>query len=667
MMDLSGYVFTPLWEDGEFVLSRGVRDGEQSPLLVLASTSAQPTPGSLQLLEHSYALREELDPAWAARPVELVRSQGRPALLLEDPGGELLARLVGQPWEVGQFLRVAIGLARALGQLHARGLIHKDLKPAHILVKVETCQVWLTGFGLASRLPRERPIPEPPEIIAGTLAYMAPEQTGRMNRSVDSRSDLYTYGVTLYELLTGTLPFTAAAPMEWIHCHIARPPTPPSERVSGIPAVICALVMKLLSKNAEDRYQTAAGVEADLRRCLVEWESVGRIAPFLLGTQDVPDRLLIPEKLYGREREIDTLLAAFDRVVASGKPELVLVSGYSGIGKSSVVNELHKVLVPPRGLFAAGKFEQYKRDIPYATLAQAFQSLVRPLLGKSDTELSGWRDTLSEALGPNGRLIADLVPELKLLIGELPPVPELPPQDAQRRFQLVLRRFIGVFARPEHPLALFLDDLQWLDAATLDVLADLLTQGDVQHLLLIGAYRDNEVDPSHPLMRRLEAIHQAGASVREIVLAPLTREDLGQLMADALRCGPVAVAPLAHLVYAKTAGNPFFAIQFLSALAEEGLFTFDYEQARWVWDLHRIHAKGYTDNVVDLMVRKLTRLVPETQNALKQLACLGNSAEFTMLHAVYQDSMEQMHAQLAEAVGAGLIVRSNAAYHFLHD
>src|SRR5262245_42915895 len=308
MKDLSGYVFTPLWEDGEFVLSRDVRDGERSPLLVLASTSAQPTPGSLQLLEHSYALREELDPAWAVRPVELVRSQGRSMLLLEDPGGEVLAQLVGQPWEVSQFLRVAIGLTSALGQLHARGLIHKDLKPAHILVNVETCQVWLTGFGLASRLPRERQAPDPPDVIAGTLAYMAPEQTGRMNRSIDARSDLYALGVTLYDLLTGALPFTASDPMEWVHCHIARQPVPPAERARDVPPIVSALVMKLLAKTAEERYQTAAGVEHDLCRCLVEWEARGAIDALLLGERDVLDRLLIPEKLYGREREIDTFV-----------------------------------------------------------------------------------------------------------------------------------------------------------------------------------------------------------------------------------------------------------------------------------------------------------------------------------------------------------------------
>jgi len=315
-------------------------------------------------------------------------------------------------------LRLAIGLSSAIDRLHQHGIVHKNIKPANVLANSVTGQCWLSGFGIASRLPRERQAPEPPEFVAGTLAYMAPEQTGRMNRSIDSRSDLYALGVTLYEMLTGSLPFTASDPMEWVHCHIARQPVPPNERWKDLPTTVSAIIMKLLAKTAEERYQTAAGVESDLRRCLVEWETGCRVGEFPLGEHDTPDRLLIPEKLYGRASEIDTLLASFSRVVASGTSELVLVSGYSGIGKSSVVNELHKVLVPPRGLFASGKFDQYKRDIPYGTLVQAFQSLIRPLLGKGEAELSTWRDALHKALGPNGRLILDLIPELKLIIGE---------------------------------------------------------------------------------------------------------------------------------------------------------------------------------------------------------------------------------------------------------
>jgi PAS domain S-box-containing protein len=659
-----------LWEDAERVFCRlkgSNAEGERYAIISVPSGGEHPTVESISRLAHEYQLRDHLAPEWALRPVELLRERGYTMLVVEYAGGEPLNRLIREPIEMGRFLRVGVELSAALGQLHGRGLIHKDIKPANVIVNSVTGHVWLTGFGIASRLPRERQAPEPPEFIAGTLAYMAPEQTGRMNRSIDSRSDLYALGVTFYEMLTGSLPFTASDPMEWVHAHIARQPAPPSERLRNIPSAVSAITMKLLAKTAEERYQTASGVENDLRRCLCEWQSQGCINDFAPGENDTPDRLRIPERLYGRDREIDTLLTAFDRVVAGGRPELVLVSGYSGIGKSAVVNELHKPLVPPRGMFASGKFDQYKRDIPYATLAQAFQSLIRPLLGKNETDLRNWRDALREALHPNGQLIVELVPELKHIIGEQPPVPELPPQEAQRRFQLVFRRFIGVFARPEHPLALFLDDLQWLDAATLDLLEDLLTRTDLQHLLLIGAYRDNEVSATHPLVRKLEVIRQAGAVLLDIVLAPLGRTDLRQLLSDSLRCEPERADPLARMIHEKTTGNPFFAIQFISTLADEALLNFDYREGRWVWDLNRIHAKGYTDNVVELMVARLHRLPAQTRNALQQFACMGNSAEFQMLRMVYQESIEQLHDNLWEAVRTGLIFRSDDAYRFLHD
>ncbi len=609
-----------------------------------------------------------MDRTWAVRPLELVRDRGQTILVLEDPGGELLGGLLDTPMEVGRFLRLAVGVAAALGKVHQHGLIHKDIKPANILVNTSSDEVRLTGFGIASRLTRERQSVEPPEFIGGTLAYMAPEQTGRMNRSINSRSDLYSFGVTLYEMLTGSLPFTASDPMEWVHCHIAKQARAPGERVSGIPEVLSSIVMKLLAKTMEERYQTAGGVEADLRQCLMEWQLHGCIDPFPLAAHDTSDQLLIPEQLYGREREIATLLASFDRVVAQGTPELVLVSGYSGVGKSSVVNELHKVLVPPRGLFAAGKFDQYKRDIPYATLAQAFQRLIRQILVKSEAELGRWRETLLHALEPHGGLIVDLVPELKLIIGEQEPVPELPAPDARRRFQLLLRRFIGVFARPEHPLALFLDDLQWLDAATLDLLEDLLTQESLSYLLLIGAYRDNEVDASHPLMRKLGSIKAAGtSSVEEITLGALNAQHVSQLIADALHCETDRVVDLAQLISQKTAGNPFFINQFLSTLTDQGLIAFDSVHSRWSWDLKRIHAKGYTDNVADLMIGKLVRLPAATQQALQQLACLGNIATTAMLAMVHDATGEELHASLVEARRQELVDFLEGSYRFVHD
>ncbi|HEY2403407.1 MAG TPA: serine/threonine-protein kinase PknK, partial [Steroidobacteraceae bacterium] len=668
-MERSEYVLEPLREGAHFTLYRGRQDGNPSPVLAVALSAEVPSPRSLRRLEHEYSLAAELDPEWSARPLGLTHHAGRTILVLTDPGGEpldlIIERSMGQALDLTRLLRIATGLATALGQVHRRGLIHKDIKPANVLVD-DAGSVWLTGFGIASRLPHERQAPAPPEIIAGTLAYMAPEQTGRMNRSTDARSDLYSMGVTLYRMLTGELPFAAEDPLEWVHCHIARQPTPPCDR-AAVPEPLSSLVMKLLAKNAEERYQTASGLEADLRRCLAEWEMQGHIDPFPLGTHDVLDRLLIPEKLYGRECEIDGLLAAFDRVVAHGTSELVLVSGYSGIGKSSVVNELHKVLVPPRGLFAAGKFDQYKRDIPYATLAQAFQALVQQILVKSEAEVDQWRHSLQEALGPNGQLIVDLIPEVEFIIGKQPRVPDLPPQDAQNRFQWVFRRFLSAFARPEHPLALFLDDLQWLDAATLDLLERLVTHPEVQHLLVVGAYRDNEVSSSHPLMRTLEAIRNAGARIQEIVLAPLRLEDVDRLVADALHCDRDAAHPLAQLVHEKTGGNPFFAIQFLTALAEERLLVFDPDAASWIWDLARIRAKGYTDNVVDLMIAKLKRLPSTTQDALKQLACLGNVVEIPTLTLVLGKSEAAIHAALWQAARTGLIVQQEGSYTFLHD
>jgi PAS domain S-box-containing protein len=664
MNQLSGYVFSSLRE-GDIALHRGSGKGLTPILLVAAGDTS---PGCVERLKHEYALKSELDADWAARPIALAHENGRTTLVLEDPGGTPLDRLLGRPLDVSHFLRIAIPLAGALRHVHERGLIHKDIKPANILVNGATGAVKFTGFGIASRLARERQAPEPPETIAGTLAYMAPEQTGRMNRSVDSRSDLYALGVTFYELLTGALPFTAADPIELIHSHIAREPVPPGELASAVPAPLSMIVMKLLAKTAEERYQTAAGVEADLRKCLTAWESIGRIDPFPPGLQDASERLIIPEKLYGREGEIATLLTAFDRVVMHGCSELVLVSGYSGIGKSSVVNELHKVIVLPRGIFISGKFDLRLRDTPHSTLAQAFQGLIQQLMNGQANDIAHWRDAIKEAVGNQGRLLTDLIPDLVRLIGPQPTVAVLSPVDAQVRFQTVFRRFVGVFARAEHPLVIFVDDLQWLDPATLTLIEYLLLHPDTRHLLLIGAYRDNEVDPAHPLMLKLEDLRQAGAKVDQIVLGPLSVDDINQLLCDTLRRAPDEMRTFAELVHRRSGGgNPFFAGQFLTNLAEEGLIEFDPLSRSWTWDFDAIVDKRFSDNPVDLMIGRLRRLAPEAQEALKLLACLGSHADFATLAKLRSESDEAMHASFHDAVRAGAAVPREGSYRFFHD
>ncbi len=663
-LDLSRFSFTKI-QDREFVVYRGQSEVGSDRILLAVTASPLNDPAVLTRFEHTYALRDVLDGSFAVHPLRVLRYQGRAALITEDPGGDFLIDSIGK-LGLTEFLRVALGISKALRSFHAQGLIHRDIKPNFILVERASGRAWLTGTGHSLRAPRHRQLPQPPDVLAGTLAYMAPEQTGRMNRSIDSRSDLYALGVTLYELLTGQLPFVSSDPLEIVHSHIARLPRAPIEHVPELPAVVSAIVLKLLAKNAEDRYQTAAGLEADLRTCASQLQADDRIVDFDLGRHDASNRLLVPEKLYGREAETAALLDAFDEVLKLGASRLAVVSGYSGVGKSSVINEVHKVLVPPRALFASGKFDQYQRDTPYATLAQAFHGLVRWVLSLADADLAAWRAALVDALGANGQLIVNLVPELGAVLGPQPPVPELPPLDTQERFQRTVERFMMVFARPEHPLVLFLDDLQWLDPASLQLLAFILTESDLRHLLLIGAYRDNEVLPDHPLAQTLATL-RGRTAMREIVLAPLGTRDVTAMVADTLRCSLETATPLAELLHEKTAGNPFFIIQFLSALAEERLLDFDPSQQAWRWDVTRIRAKGYTDNVVSLLEAKLGRLPGPARAVLQDLACLGSTATLAELALVRDQMPELVEADVSDAIGAGLVVRSNDVFSLLHD
>ncbi len=659
-----------LWEDAGRAFCRQWRNdvkGYRHAFTPVLAGSEHSTSESIGRLHHEYELRDRLDAAWALRPVEVVRERGRTMLFVEYRGGEPLGRIIGQPMEIGLFLRLALPLCSALSRLHGRGLIHKDIKPNNVLVESSRGSVWLTGFGIASRFVRERQSAEAPAKMSGTLAYMAPEQTGRMNRSIDARSDLYALGVTLYQMITGELPFAATDPMELLHSHIARQAVSPVERTPGVPAAISLVIMKLLAKTPEDRYQTAAGVDADLRRCLAPYQLAVSIEPFALAAHDIPDVLRIPEKLYGREQSVEALLAAFERVTTEGSSELMLVAGYSGIGKSSVVHELQLALSLSHGNFAAGKCDQLKRDIPYGTLAQALQTLVQMVLRSSDADLARWRRLVQAAVQSNGQLITSLLPELELVIGKQPAVPDLPPQDARNRFQMVFRHFLQVFAQPKHPLVLFLDDLQWIDSATLALVQDLLGRHDTRHLMLIGAYRDNEVGPAHPLMLAIDALRRTSTRVTEIVLAALELAHVDQLVAGALHCAETRARPLARLVADKTGGNPFFAIQFLTELAAEALLSFDPDIGAWTWEVERIAAKGYTDNIVQLMVVKLKRLAPAAQEAVKELACLGNSTDFATLAIARGSSDEEIHAAFRDATDAGLVVRLASAYRFAHD
>lgn len=648
-------------------LRRAIRRADGLAVLLKTLDPRHSGARDIERLKHEYELEKELDCAAVVKPLALDTYEGLPALVMEDFGGESLDRCRGAPMPTEQLLDLAIRVASAVAELHQRDIVHKDLKPDNILVDPATGQVKLADLGLASRIPREHKRPESLTVIEGSLPYMAPEQTGRTNRGIDSRADLYSLGVTFYELLTGRLPFEARDPLEWVHCHVARAPLPPAALVPGVPEALSAVVLKLLAKMAEDRYQTARGLIHDLERCAAEWRTTGRIAPFPLGERDVSGRFQLPERLYDREVEVAQLLSAFERVHATGARELVLVSGISGVGKSALVHELHKPVARERGAFVTGKFDQYKRDIPYVTLVQALHELVRVLLTGSEEQIAGWRQRLVGALAGNGQLIVDMIPQVELVIGRQPPVAELPPAEAQRRFRATFHRFVGAFTGESHPLVLFLDDLQWADVGSLELLHDLMIHGATRHLLVVGAYRDNEVPPEHPLTRTIEAVRREGGRVSTIELGPLRSEHFAALVRDTLHCSPLAAAPLADLVHDKTGGNPLFALQFLTMLHKERLIAFDERAGAFRWDLAKIRGKGFTNNIVDLMLGELARLPASAREAMQLLACLGTSAELAVLAQVYGRSQRDTDAALAEPVRIGLVLRFEGTYKFLHD
>lgn len=656
-----------LSESAELKVLRARRDDGE--LVVLKQLAAGVRLSAQQRLRHEFDLLRRLDVPGVVKVFSLEVLEDGQTMVMEDIGGVSLDRGLApnQKLTVDQFLPLAVGIADSLAGLHRRHIVHKAVNPGHLILNFNTGAFRLVGFGNAEEMEADLAAESRSFSFEGDSSYAAPEQTGRMNRRVDHRSDFYSLGATFYRLLTGQAPFKAEDAIGLVHQHIAVVPPSPDQLVASIPAPLSGIVMKLLAKNAEERYLTADGLKTDLERCALEWREHGHIGAFTLGAGDLSDRLLIPEKLYGREEELETLRQAFDRVAKGGRPELVLIAGYSGVGKSALANGMHRNLASLNGLFASGKFDQYQQGVPYATLAHAFKGLIQGLLGKSEVEIVGWRHALTEALGGNGRLITSLVPELELVIGPQSQVPELDASQAKARFQLVFNRFVSVFARAEHPLVLFLDDLQWLDAATLDLIQNLLTQQDVGHLLLIGAYRSNEVGPDHPLRRKIEAVRATGLPVWEVALAPLPLERLSQLVADSLRCSTAHAESLVRLIHEKTGGNPFFVIQFLTALAQEGLLAFDHASAVWSWNLDSICAKGYSDNVADLMAGKLVGLPEPTRRALHWLACLGNVVPAQTLSLIAEISEAEIHAALEEAVAQKIVIRSAHSYQFVHD
>ncbi|MEG4119799.1 ATP-binding sensor histidine kinase [Microcoleus sp. N9_B4] len=671
---ISGYhLVEQLYCGSRTVVYRAIRETDQLPVVIKLLNRDYPSFSELLQFRNQYTIAKNLRLPGVVQPYNLDSYRHSYALVMEDFGGISLRDYAQErKLTLAEILEIAIQITDILDGLYRNRVIHKDIKPANVLVHPETKQIKLIDFSIASLLPRETQEIQNPNVLEGTLAYISPEQTGRMNRGIDYRTDFYSLGATFYELLTGKLPFECEDPMELVHCHIAK--QPPSINSKEIPQVVSDIVMKLMAKNAEKRYQSALGLKHDLERCLQQCQETGKIETFELGMRDVCDRFLIPEKLYGREREIQQLLAAFERV-AQGNSEMMLVAGFSGIGKTVVVNEVHKPIVRQRGYFIKGKFDQFQRNIPFSAFVQAFRDLMGQLLTESDAQIQKWKNQILSAVGENGQVIIEVIPELSKIIGEQPPAPELSGTAAQNRFNLLFQKFTQVFTSAEHPLVIFLDDLQWTDSASLNLMQ--LLMADTNHLLLIGAYRDNEVNPGHPLMLTLSEIEKTQSTINTITLAPLSQMQVNQLVADTLKCPENLALPLSQLVFQKTQGNPFFATQFFKALHQDNLIQFNYPslsplgkggqrgvQGGWQCDIIQVNQQALTDDVVEFMALQLEKLPLATQNILKLAACIGNQFDLATLEIVSEYSDLEIAADLWKALQEGLILPIGDVYKF---
>lgn len=663
-----------------------VRREDGRRFIVKVCRNEDDAPHIEDLVKQEFETLSHIDHPGVVKGHTLLPYRGGLALVLEDFGGKSLHRFlhdasVAPALNIRQFLKLAIRLAEALQAVHDARTIHKDINPNNILINPATEAIQLIDFGISSVLPKERQGIANPGALEGTLLYMSPEQTGRMNRSIDYRTDLYSLGATFYEMLTNRPPFDFDDPMEIVHHHIAHEPKPPHALHNGIPYILSTIVLRLMAKAAEDRYQSAAGLRADLEVCQRQFDERGQIEPFPLGEADVSHYFHIPEKLYGREDEIAQLLRAFDRA-AAGRIEVMMVSGYSGAGKSALIREVHRPIVRSRGFFISGKFDQLQRGAPFASLHKAFSKLIQQLLTESDEDVSYWRRTLLEALGPNGRLIIENIPEVEYLIGEQPVVAELPPLESQHRFNLVFRRFVRVFCQPEHPVCLFLDDLQWADLETLNWLQDAATDAALGNMFIIGAYRDNEVDSSHPLHVMLDSLREHHAALHELHLEPLDRSTLAQLLADTLSASTEEIQDLADLVQNKTDGNPFFVNQLLETLHRDGAIAYVPETRGWRVDRQAVADAEISDNVIDLMIDRIKQLPNEAQEVLKLAACIGNTFELDTLDRVTKYDRAQVRAHVHTTIREGLVTHERATsattstrgtnattrvYRFLHD
>ncbi|MEI6760682.1 MAG: AAA family ATPase [Betaproteobacteria bacterium] len=637
------------------IVSRGVRAADGTPVVLKRLRQLYPPPASITALRRELALTRQAACAGVVEALELSEAQGVVSLVFKDFGGtSLAARLQAGRLPLAEAVDIAVSVCDTLAQVHERGMVHRDVNPSNIVRNGATGEVRLIDFGLATTLSRQTATATAVGQLMGTLRYLAPEQSGRTEGQVDARSDLYALGVTLYEMLTGRVPFETDDALGLVHAHIALVPSPPCEVDPQVPRILSDVVMRLLQKRPDLRYQTARGVWRDLQAVAERLNAGAGPEPFPLGQFDLSDRLRLPEQLYGRRRDIGALTGGFQRA-ASGGREILLIAGQPGIGKSSLVTQVQPAILECRGIFLQGKFDQFNQGVPFEGLVLAIKGWVAELAGEEEGTLSLWRQRLAEALGNNGAVLTALVPELRLLIVDPPPVADMQPAEAHNRLMQTMRRFVKALAAPAHPLVLFLDDLQWACPPSIELIVSLATDDQTRHVLLLGAFRDNEVDEGHPLTRAMVELKAKGVAARSISLGPLADRDVAQFLADALSADIDTLGELATVVSRKTGGNPFFVRRFLCDLNERGLVSPDPSGGPWRWDLAAIRALDLTDNVVGLICTSLSGLPEDTRRALQAASIIGNQFGLSLLAEVLGLGTGEAQRALRPALDADLI------------
>jgi len=668
-----------LYNGARSSIYRAKRISDGCPVIIKVKNKEYQNNEDMKNLQREFEIGNSIKSNNVIKYFDIIKYSNGLAIIEEYFSGEAINKLnKSKVFTLKEFLLISIGICDALEKIHSKNIVHGDINPSNILYERKAGEVKIIDFSSAKYLSNEDYILEENNIIKGSLNYISPEQTGRMNRTIDYRSDFYSLGIIFYEMLTGRVPFESKDSMELIYSHVAKEPESINKINIAIPKIIADIVVKLIKKNPEDRYKSAVGLKKDLERCIIQIQNNLNIS-FELGKHDFSAEFCIPQKLYGREKEIQKLMHSFERV-AEGTTELLLISGSPGIGKSALVEEICNYVQQKQGYFIVGKFEQFQNDIPYSAIIQALDNFINQLLMESSSNLDTWKQSILQAVGNNGQVIMDVLPNLELIIGKQLPIPQLGAVETQNRFNLVFENLMQSIASQEHPLVMFIDDWHWADYASLNFIKMMMTNKLNKNLLVIGAYRDNETNSIHPIMSLIDEFIENKTRTNTINLKVLQKNDVQLLLEEALvnlNQDSKEIQELAKCICDKTEGNPFFVKQFLRSLYDLGYLWFDHNLLKWCFDTEKIKKLNITENVIDLLNSKIKTLNPATILWLEYGACIGNQFDLQTLTLVGDNPAEIILYSLQEAVEIGLIyvdksenlhqVQGDIKFKFVHD